>query len=160
LTDVDFGGLVGECMELARTRHHLQPAALHWQEPAGVNGSKIQLQGNPEELRTAILNILDNAVKYSGGTVDVSVGIETPDEHRVLLHVHDQGIGIPPHELKRVFKRFYRVGDRSVSQVKGTGLGLFIVRSIARAHGGRVFAESGGETRGTTVTLELPRKAS
>jgi signal transduction histidine kinase len=154
---VDFRGLVRESMELARTRHHLQPAALHWQEPAGVNGSPINVQGDPEELRTAILNILDNAIKYSGSNVDVSVGIETPDEHRVLLHVHDQGIGIPPHELKRVFKRFYRVRDRSVSQVKGTGLGLFIVRSIARAHGGRVFAESGGETRGTTVTLELPR---
>jgi signal transduction histidine kinase len=154
---VDFRGLVRESMELARTRHHLQPAALHWQEPAGVNGSPINVQGDPEELRTAILNILDNAIKYSGDNVDVSVGIETPDDHRVLLHVHDQGIGIPPHELKRVFKRFYRVRDRSVSQVKGTGLGLFIVRSIARAHGGRVFAESGGETRGTTVTLELPR---
>ena len=154
---IDFGGLVRESMELARTRHHLQPAALHWQEPAGVNGSPINVQGDPEELRTAILNILDNAIKYSGGNVDVSVGIETPDEHRVLLHVHDQGIGIPPHELKRIFKRFYRVRGRSVSQVKGTGLGLFIVRSIARAHGGRVFAESGGETRGTTITLELPR---
>ena len=92
--------------------------------------------------------------------MDISVGIETPDEHRVQLHVHDQGIGIPEHELKRIFKRFYRVGGRSVSQVKGTGLGLFIVRAIARAHGGKVFAESGGEARGTTVTLELPRIAS
>ncbi|HXQ27257.1 MAG TPA: HAMP domain-containing sensor histidine kinase [Candidatus Acidoferrales bacterium] len=156
-TQVDFGDLVRESMELARTRHHLQPAALHWQEPAGVNGLKIQVQGDPDELRTAILNILDNAIKYSGAKVDVSVGIETPDDHRVMLHVHDEGIGIPAHELKRIFKRFYRVRGRSVSQVKGTGLGLFIVRAIARAHGGRVFAESEGETRGTTITLELPR---
>jgi signal transduction histidine kinase len=59
--------------------------------------------------------------------------------------------------LKRIFKRFYRVRGRSRGQVKGTGLGLFIVRSIAKKHGGKVFAESAGEGRGTTITLELPR---
>ena len=74
-----------------------------------------------------------------------------------MLRVRDRGVGIPEHELKRIFKRFYRVTQRSLSQVKGTGLGLFIVRSIARKHGGRVFAESEGAGKGTTVTLELPR---
>ena len=69
-------------------------------------------------------------------------------------------VGIPAGELKRIFKRFYRVPGRSASQVKGTGLGLFIVRAIARAHGGKVFAESAGEARGTTVTLELPRSGA
>jgi two-component system, OmpR family, sensor histidine kinase SenX3 len=118
------------------------------------------VQGDPDELRTAIANILDNAIKYSGSNVDVSVRIDTPDEKHVALRVHDRGVGIPANELKRIFKRFYRVSSRSVSQVKGTGLGLFIVRAIARAHGGRVFAESAGETRGTTITLELPRLAS
>jgi len=69
-------------------------------------------------------------------------------------------VGIPADQLKRIFKRFYRVPRRSTSRVKGTGLGLFIVRSIARAHGGKVFAESEGEGLGTTVTLELPRSAA
>jgi signal transduction histidine kinase len=72
--------------------------------------------------------------------------------------VRDQGVGIPEQELKRIFKRFYRVTHRSLAQAKGTGLGLFIVRSIARKHGGRVFAESEGAGKGTTVTLELPRR--
>lgn len=155
LTEVDFGALVDDCMTLARTRHHLQSAALHWQAP--LNGNAINVKGDPEELRTAILNILDNAVKYSGANVDVSVRVDALDEKLVALQVRDNGVGIPSGELKRIFKRFYRVSGRSVAQVKGTGLGLFIVRAVARAHGGRVFAESAGEARGTTITFELPR---
>jgi signal transduction histidine kinase len=89
--------------------------------------------------------------------VDVSAQIDTPDEKHVLLRVRDHGMGIPVDELKRIFKRFYRVRGRSRGLVKGTGLGLFIVRSIAKKHGGKVFAESAGEGRGTTITLELPR---
>jgi two-component system, OmpR family, sensor histidine kinase SenX3 len=154
---VEFAGLVQECMELARSRHHLQSEALHWDEP--IDGREVVIEGDPAELRTAVSNILDNAIKYSGGKVDVSVRLQTPN-NRVALSVRDQGIGIPEHELKRIFKRFYRVSGRSVSRVKGTGLGLFIVRAIARAHAGRVFAESGGENSGTTITLELPRKAT
>jgi len=71
--------------------------------------------------------------------------------------VRDRGVGIPSDELKRIFRRFYRVRGRISTRVKGTGLGLFIVRSIAKTHGGKVFAESEGEGHGTTVTLELPR---
>lgn len=160
----DFRGLVNECMDLARTRHHLPPSALYWETgaPRGANdGASVQVHGDPEELRTAVANILDNAIKYSGGQVDVSVHIETlPSDDRIALRVRDRGIGIPAHELKRIFKRFYRVRGRPFSQAKGTGLGLFIVKSIARAHGGRVFAESGGSIPGTTVTFELPRLGS
>jgi two-component system, OmpR family, sensor histidine kinase SenX3 len=155
---VDLGSLVSECMELARTRHNLRADALHWRGSA--NGSAIVVQGDPAELRTAVGNILDNAIKYSGGNVDVSVELDEVKNGPISLRVHDNGVGIPRSELKRIFKRFYRVSSRSVSQVKGTGLGLFIVRAIARAHGGRVFAESAGEARGTTITLELPRSAT
>jgi two-component system, OmpR family, sensor histidine kinase SenX3 len=92
--------------------------------------------------------------------VDVSVHLETLQHNTIVLRVQDRGAGIPRSELKRVFKRFYRVRTRSVKQVKGTGLGLFIVRSIARKHGGNVYAESEGEGRGTTITLRLPRSAA
>jgi len=154
-TEIDFENLVRDCVEVARSGHHLQAEALKF-EPSS-NGDHAVVNGDPEELRTAVSNVLDNAIKYSGQHVDISVRIEARDEKRVALSVRDHGVGIAPSELKRVFKRFYRVSNRSLAHVKGTGLGLFIVRSIARKHGGRVFAHSQGEGTGTTVVLELPR---
>jgi len=154
-TEIDFRSLVDECVELARSRHHLSEEAVSLE--GGPNGRAVKVLGDAEDLRTAISNVLDNAIKYSGKRVDVSAEIELPDEKHVALRVRDKGVGIPPSDLKRIFKRFYRVRGRASARVKGTGLGLFIVRSVARTHGGRVFAESAGEGRGTTVTLELPR---
>jgi signal transduction histidine kinase len=107
-----------------------------------------------------VFNILDNAIKYSGENVDVRVRLDLPDEKRVVLSVQDHGVGIPADDLKSIFKRFYRVSHRSLAHVKGTGLGLFIVKSIAKKHGGKVFAQSAGEGLGTTVVLELPRSTA
>jgi signal transduction histidine kinase len=159
---VDFSSLVRECVELARARHHLLPEQLDYQASLSQNGSAGVL-GDPEELHTAVTNLLDNAVKYSPDGVHITVELvahdsENPDSENIVLRVRDQGVGIPQNELKRIFKRFYRVRQRGRARVKGTGLGLFIVRSIARNHGGRVFAESGGAGKGTTVTFELPRR--
>jgi signal transduction histidine kinase len=124
-------------------------------EEASSNGASVR--GSAEDLRTAVFNVLDNAIKYSGGHVDVRVRLDTPDEKRIVLSVQDHGVGIPPDDLKSIFKRFYRVNDRSLAHVKGTGLGLFIVKSIAQKHGGKVFAASEGEGEGATITMELPR---
>ncbi|MBZ5649579.1 MAG: HAMP domain-containing histidine kinase [Acidobacteriia bacterium] len=153
---VDFSGLVRECVEVARTSHHLAPESLRYEQSVN-HGPAAGVLGDAEELRAAVSNLLDNAVKYSGEHVEVLVRLDTPDEKRVTVSVRDRGVGIKAEELKRIFKRFYRVSNRSLSHVKGTGLGLFIVRAIARKHGGRVFAQSEGEGRGTTVVLELPR---
>jgi two-component system sensor histidine kinase SenX3 len=153
--DVDFAQLVRECVDAIRTRHHLQPEALRF-EP-GNNGNGAYVRGSAEDLRTAVANVLDNAVKYSVDGIDVQVKLETPDDKRVVLSVQDQGVGIAAEDLKRIFKRFHRLGNRSLAHVKGTGLGLFIVKSIAKKHGGKAFAESDGEGKGTTVVIELPR---
>ena len=156
---VDFRQLVRECMAAARSRHHLAPEALRYEETAS-NGAGLRVLGSDEDLRTAVFNVLDNAIKYSGEQVDVCVRLDVPDEKRIVLSVQDHGVGIPPDDLKSIFKRFYRVTHRSMGHVKGTGLGLFIVKSIAEKHGGKVFAASEGEGEGATITMELPRSFS
>jgi two-component system sensor histidine kinase SenX3 len=155
-SEIDFRQLVQECMNAARTRHHLPPEALRYEE-VSVNGAGAQVSGSSEDLRTAVFNVLDNAIKYSGEDIEVRVRLNTPDEKRIVLSVQDNGIGIPADDMKRIFRRFYRVTHRSLAHVKGTGLGLFIVKAIAEKHGGKAFAESAGEGQGSTFTIELPR---
>ena len=151
--EVDFAGLVRESVELAAVRHHLAPDALRFGKESAED---IIVLGNQEELRTAVANIINNAVKYSGAEKDIRVDVLTPDIDTVLMRVQDNGVGIPRSELGRIFRRFYRV-QKSANTIRGTGLGLFIVRSIARRHGGDVLAESAGEGHGSTFTIRLPR---
>jgi len=112
-------------------------------------------------VQAAVSNLIDNAVKYSGNNVDVTVDTAPADDGYITVRVMDRGPGIPPTELKRIFKRFYRVPGSLAMRVKGTGLGLYIVRSVARRHGGRVWAESEGLGHGSTFFLQFPvaRKA-
>lgn len=152
---VDMEKVVRECLGMARTHHHLSEESLRLLLETS-NGAP-QVTGNADELRSAISNVLENAIKYSGPKVEVEVELSTPTPKQVCVRVRDRGIGIPRGELKQVFKRFYRVSEREVTRVKGSGLGLFIVRSIARKHGGNAYAESEGAGRGATIIIELPR---
>ena len=152
--EVQFSAVVREVLALARLRQNLSPEVLSL---GATPPEEIVVLGNPEELRTAVFNLLDNAIKYSGEKKDIVVDLLTPNIDTVLLRVHDSGIGIPRNEVKRIFKRFYRASNSKTDKVKGTGLGLFIVRSIARRYGGDAFAESEGEGRGSTFTIRLPR---
>jgi two-component system, OmpR family, sensor histidine kinase SenX3 len=154
---VDLVSLAHECVEVASLRHHLAPDALQL-APAEAAAPAMLVEGNADDLRTALGNLLDNAVKYSPNTIHVTVELKTPTPEWVCVRVRDKGVGIPRNQLKRIFNRFYRFQAHGF-KVKGTGLGLFIVKSIARQHGGRVFADSEGEGKGATFTLELPRHA-
>jgi signal transduction histidine kinase len=149
---VNLPELVLECVNLARMRHHLQADAVVFR----ADGGRAEILGAPDELKAAVTNLLDNAIKYSGKDVHVDVSCEKAGEKRVLVRVKDQGVGISRDELKRIFGRFYRIPGGIARRVKGTGLGLFIVRTIARRHGGRAFAESAGAGCGSTFTLQFP----
>lgn len=121
---------------------------------------RLHVRAIAEDLRTAVLNILDNAVKYSPNGVHVTCAMAIVDYTQVALTVTDTGVGLAPSDLKRIFKRFYRVPGRIAVRVKGTGIGLFLVRTIAKQHGGSVAAVSPGPNQGTTITLMLPLAAS
>ena len=152
---VDLRSLLRETLEVARSRHHLTDEALSYHDAVPPTRAATVL-GDAEELRAAVSNLIDNAIKYSGPEVRVTVQLVALDGERLAVRVHDQGVGISPAELKRIFRRFYRIPGAVAMRVRGTGLGLFIVKMIARKHGGRVFAQSDGPGRGSTFTLQLP----
>jgi two-component system sensor histidine kinase SenX3 len=152
---VEMRALVEDCIRTARSRHHLNEEAITLR--VEVYPLPMIVRGDPEELQTALLNILDNAVKYSPNGPEATVTLSVEHDAWVRVSVADHGIGIPPAHLKRIFRRFYRVPARNVLRTKGTGLGLYLVRTIARQHGGDATAESAGEGWGATVCLQLPR---
>jgi signal transduction histidine kinase len=153
---VDIGELLANSAATTLQRHHLEASSIQTMRFDGAAAPAIVL-GNPEDLQTAVLNVLDNAVKYANGKVDIQIRLNALDSTWVRFSIADQGVGIPSGQLKRIFLRFYRVPNRSLLQVKGTGLGLFLVRTIVQQHGGEVYAESAGEGRGTTIHFQLPR---
>lgn len=152
---IDISGLVRESLELTQTRYKLDKDALKYIE--STNGKRVRVKGDVEELRAAIINLLDNAVKYSTQEVNIAVEVKNVDDKRVAISVKDNGVGIPRSDLRRIFKRFYRVQGRLISKVKGTGLGLSIVQAAVKKHRGKVFAESEGEGKGSTFTIQLPK---
>jgi two-component system, OmpR family, sensor histidine kinase SenX3 len=154
---VDMDQLVEEAVATAVLRYHLDADAIQVERRQLHADSSFAVAGNPEELRTAVLNVIDNAVKYSPDGARLTIVLSVESDAWVMVSIADQGLGIPQPQLKRIFRRFYRVPNRSILRVKGTGLGLFLVRSIARQHGGDAFAESAGEGRGSTIHLQLPR---
>jgi signal transduction histidine kinase len=155
LMAINLSTLVSECLTLARTRHRLEGDALTYRPPPDNVGSAYVL-GDEDELKIVVANLVDNAIKYSGAQVRVAVELEQTDNATITLRVRDEGIGILPAEQKRIFKRFYRIPGTMAARVKGTGLGLFIVRSVVDRHGGEVYAESDGPGHGSTFVVRLP----
>jgi signal transduction histidine kinase len=152
---VDLGEVAKDCVDLARTRFHLDQDALTYE--TRVKAGAALVLGDSDELKAAVWNLIDNAVKYSPTGVAIHVALEEFDDERLAVRVTDRGIGISPIELKRIFRRFYRIPASVAVRAKGSGLGLFIVRSVAKKHRGRAFAESLGAGQGSTFTLLLPK---
>ena len=151
LSRFEIAGVIEECLSRARTLHRLPPEALAYHP-----GASATVLGDIDEVRAAVSNLIDNAVKYSGAQVKVAIETANMEDRFVLVRVKDEGMGIPKEELKRVFTRFYRVPGPLASRIKGTGLGLYIVRSGATRHHRRAWAESEGPGQGSTFVLQLP----
>jgi len=148
---IELGAVIERCVERVRTLHKVSAEALAYRP-----GPPVTIVGDADEVQAAVSNLIDNAVKYSGSDVRVTVETAKVDGKYVALRVTDHGPVIEKTELKRIFKRFYRVPGAVATRVKGTGLGLYIVRSVAKRHGGRAWAESEGPGRGATFVLQLP----
>jgi signal transduction histidine kinase len=153
LTSFDLNAIVGECLERLRTMY--PEPAVHLDFAAG---EAVVMRADADDVRAAVSNLLDNAIKYSTQPAQVEIETRVVDGKYVQLRVRDQGPGIAQDELKQIFKRFYRVPGVLAAKVKGTGLGLFIVRSVALRHGGKAWAESAGPGSGSTFILQLPLK--
>jgi signal transduction histidine kinase len=150
---VDLARLARRCIELTCTRHQLPPEAMRFE-----GAETLMVSGDAGALETAVLNLLDNAVKYSRDKVEVDVEVWGDGDGHAHLRVRDQGIGITRPHLAFIFNRFYRIGAEVRRSHTGTGLGLFIVRSVVKGHRGTISAESLGPDRGSTFTVTLPRQ--
>jgi signal transduction histidine kinase len=148
---LDFAKLARRSIELTRTRHQLAPEAIGCQGPEAL-----MLRGDAQALETAVLNLLDNAVKYSKEPVQVEVELGTHGDGQAFLRVKDHGVGMSRAHLAFIFNRFYRIGTEVRRSRPGTGLGLFIVKAVVKSHHGTVSAESPGPDRGSVFTLTLP----
>ena len=152
LAEHDIAGLLGESIAIIKRRYELEDEALRFTKPS----RKVMVLGDAAELQTAFGNLLDNAVKYSGSNPRVSVKLRESGK-MAEIYIKDNGIGLARSDVKRIFKRFYRVPSQAAVPVKGTGLGLSIVSSIIEKHGGRITAQSKGEGKGTTFVISLPQ---
>jgi two-component system, OmpR family, sensor histidine kinase SenX3 len=154
VSELNIARLIDDAIKIVRTRYNLGDGSIRLTEST----DDLVVAGDAEELLSAFVNLLDNAVKYSNDEVRVSVRIKaSPIRNRIDVFIRDSGIGIPASDLKRVFKRFYRVPQGEGKKVKGTGLGLFIVSSIIKKHGGSIQVDSKGDGRGSTFVVQLPR---
>jgi two-component system sensor histidine kinase SenX3 len=153
ISHIDLAEILREAVQRVQTRYNLDENAISF--TPGEN--EMRVLGDANELQIVFTNLLDNAVKYSGKEIKILVAIKNLNEKFMVVRIKDFGIGIPPAELKRIFSRFYRVPNSLTQNKKGTGLGLFIVRSIIKKHGGRIFAESKGEGEGSTFIVQLPK---
>jgi len=115
--------------------------------------------GDPDQVGRVLINLVDNAVKYSPDGGSVTVRVEGAGSH-VRFAVADEGLGIPPAEQRRVFEKFYRLDPNMTRGVGGTGLGLYICRELVRRMDGRIWVESPGLGRGSTFVVELPAAPS
>jgi signal transduction histidine kinase len=145
---IDFSAFVGRLMEQKRSKLPEGGSITLDLEPG------IQVAVDTEGMETALRNLFENAVLYSPGAPDIRVTLRT-DGRTCRLDFADRGVGLDRRDLKKVFRIFYRVRQPG-ENIRGTGLGLYIVASVVNEHGGRVRVASAGLGQGCTFTITLP----
>src|SRR5205807_1021797 len=150
---VPLRAAIDKVIEDLRSRAESKEAQLV-NEAADVN-----VQADPNRLAQVLGNLVDNAIKYGGARGTVTIGGRSTSPQEVEIFVRDDGPGIPPESIERVFERFYRVDKARSREQGGTGLGLSIVKHIIQNHGGRIWASS-EPGRGATFFFNLPRPES
>lgn len=150
LDGVEVVEVLEQCAQKVREQHHLDANAIRLD---GVREAWVRAERPGLELIFG--NLLENAVKYSEEPLEVQVGVVDGSDGRVSIEISDQGIGIPQHELRRIFHRFYRAGRDVQRQVAGLGLGLFVARAMVKRQGGRIVARSEGTGRGSRFVVTL-----
>lgn len=149
---VDCRAVTKECLRRVREQYELEADEIVLHE-ADAPSAPVLMDRVAYE--TVLLNLLDNAAKYSGRPTQVDVSLRCETARTMVLRVTDCGQGIPRNQLKRIFRRFYRI-EQVVGSHRGTGLGLFLVAALTRRMGGRVEAASDGLGSGSTFTVRLP----
>lgn len=147
---IDLAEVIEYCKEIVINRYNLNS------ENIVFNPSPYFIGSDPTALQLVFVNLLDNAVKYSGENIKVFVTISKTTKGKVDIIIKDSGIGINKTELKKVFKRFYRIKDESTEQMKGSGLGLFIVKEVVSKLNGEIEVQSTGTNQGTEFKITLP----
>lgn len=120
---------------------------------SGTADCNIRLDRN--SIKTAFDNLVDNSIKYSISQLKIEVNLKS-NSKKVEIEFSDNGIGIPHDEIKKIFQKFYRIYDKDIPNVKGTGLGLYVVREIIKNHKGKITAQSEGKNKGSKFKIELP----
>ena len=114
-----------------------------------------EILANKESLKIVFDNLTDNAVKYSVGNLLIEVNVSR-NSNKLLIDFADNGIGINPKEKKKIFRQFYRIDNKEIPNVKGTGLGLYQVKQIIKNHNGKISVLSKEEKPGAVFRIELP----
>lgn len=152
---------LADCDVRVALEHVYDRKRLLFEERGGaltIQAAEVRARMDPEALETILENLVDNALKYSPDRPTVVLRA-SGDARTVRIEVRDNGIGLDETERAQVFERFFRSPNGARTQAKGTGLGLFIARGLARSCDGDLRVDSGGKGRGTTFTLELPATA-
>ncbi len=150
IVDVDVAGVLRNCAESGCQRYRLPADTIELELQSGC------VRARPVDLEIIFRNLVDNALKYSGDQPEIEIESRVDGDDTVLVRIADNGPGIPGPMRRKIFWRFFRIGSELERSKSGTGLGLFIVRTLVRRLRGRITVRGRGSQPGTEFEVELP----